>query len=579
MKILLTSLNSKYIHSNLGLRYLRETCPGQDILLREYTINDRLDVVAGDIYKAGAAIVGFACYIWNIGETMEIVNTLKQVAPDTRIILGGPEVSYNPLDYLAQGADFVVVGEGERTFTELIEILAANRPELLAEVKGLAYNSPHGPVLNQPRELIRDLSTVPSPYAQLDLLEHKIAYVESSRGCPFNCQYCLSSTFQGVRFFPLERTKQELRRLVVAGVKQVKFVDRTFNCSKAHALALWSFIKDWNPAANFHFEISADLLDEQLLQFLQDVPKGLFQFEVGVQSTNLRTLELIDRRTDLAVLSGNVRRVAGGNNIQQLLDLIAGLPEEDYASFARSFNEVYSWGPDKLQLGFLKLLKGSGIRARAAQWGYKFSASPPYQVLATNWLSYEEILRLHLIEDLVDKYFNSGRFGYSLAYLVTERGGDAFGLFEGLAAYWEDKGWHRQSHNPQGLFQLLWNYYAGHTPERDGDIFAELLKLDYLLQDKPARTPEWFPAPEPLFFKQRAGTFFHQGLPRLMPQLKELSKREINKHFHLDSFSPQLAEYLGLPLMGEEGEPLYLLFYYPGHLLKADRPGFIPVVI
>jgi radical SAM superfamily enzyme YgiQ (UPF0313 family) len=583
VKILLTTLNSKYIHSNLALRYLRETCPEEDILLKEYTINDRLEVVAGDIYRTGAQILGFSCYIWNITETLQIINTLKQVAPGIVIILGGPEVSYNPSEYLAQGADYVVIGEGEQAFPKLIDILKITSPtkreELLANVKGLAYETEQGTCINPPRDLIKDLGGIPSPYTTLDGLEHKIAYVESSRGCPFNCQYCLSSTIQGVRFFPLERTKEELQKLISAGVRQIKFVDRTFNCNKQHALELWSFIKDWHPEGNFHFEIAGDLLDAELLEFLQDVPKGLFQFEVGVQSTNLRTLELIDRKTDLDKLSKNVMQVATGKNIMQLLDLIAGLPEEDYASFGRSFNAVYSWGPDKLHLGFLKLLQGSGVRRKVEQWGFKFNTEPPYQVLASNWLSYEELLRLQIIEDLVDKYFNSGRYKYSLTFLVNQQSGDAFGLFEKLAIYWESKGYHRQAHNAKVLFQLLWDFYLEAFPEQRNTLFAELLKLDYLLLDKPSRTPDWISFIEPPFFRERSNQFFQQGLLRLMPQLKELSKREINKHFHLDSFSPQLAGYLELPLISDGEEPLYLLFYYPGQLLKADSPGFIPVVI
>ncbi|HEX3014910.1 MAG TPA: radical SAM protein, partial [Desulfobacteria bacterium] len=306
MKILLTTLNSKFIHANLALRYLRGMGAEEDILLREYTINDRLEVIAGDIFQLAADVIGFSCYIWNITETLELIDTLHQVSPETIIILGGPEVSYDPGEYLTRpGVDFVVFGEGEQTWRELLTVLRPEVPkrvisrERLSQINGLAYRADGKPVINQPRELIKDLGTIPSPYLRLDGLENKIAYVESTRGCPFNCQYCLSSTFQGVRYFPLERTKQELKQLIAAGVTQVKFVDRTFNCNKQHALAIWRFLAAWHPAANFHFEISADLLDEEIISFLRQVPPGLFQFEIGVQSTNSQTLDSIRRKTNL----------------------------------------------------------------------------------------------------------------------------------------------------------------------------------------------------------------------------------------------------------------------------------------
>ncbi len=588
MRVLLTTLNSKFIHSNLALRYLQEACPAEETLLEEYTINDRLEVIAGEIYKSCADVIGFSCYIWNITQTLELVGILRQVAPRTVIILGGPEVSYDPAAYLApsMGVDYVVFGEGEETFRELIALLETGpRQNLkqwrdaagLAEIKGLAFSTAAAPTVNAARELIKDLAQIASPYITTAGLEHKIAYVESSRGCPFNCQYCLSSTLAGVRFLPWERTKAELQKLVAAGVKQIKFVDRTFNCNQGHALKVMRYLAEWHPAVNFHFEISADLLDETMLEFLQQVPSGLFQFEVGVQSTNLTSLDLISRRTDLAKLAANVKAVRAGGRVRQFLDLIAGLPGEDYRSFANSFNEVFSWQPDKIQLGFLKLLKGSGMRSKAADWDYRFAAAPPYQVLQNSWLSYAELLRLQGIEDMVDKFFNSGRFKHTLAYLINMFGGDAFALFEALGTYWEENGYHRQAQNARKLYELLAEFFRERMRLEETE-FTELLKLDYLLWEKPTQVPTWFNSPSIPCFRERVETFFREGLLQLMPQLKPLSRRELHRYFHLEPFSPCLAAYLNLPLLSEE-EPLYLLFYYPGALIKAERPGYIPVAL
>lgn len=583
MKILLTTLNAKYVHSNLALRYLRAVCPEEEVMIQEYTINDRLDVIAGEIYRTDAAVVGFSCYIWNLAPTLELVGILRQVSPSTVIVLGGPEVSYDPAEYVksAAGADIVVCGEGEETWRELIASLKGEGLRLdaapdLSRIKGIAYRSPGGPAVNPPRTLIRDLGSVPSPYTAMDGLENKIAYIESTRGCPFNCQYCLSSTFQGVRYFPLQQTKQELERLVGAGVRQIKFVDRTFNCSKTHAMEIMTFLAAWNPPANFHFEISADLLDEEMLGFLKGVPPGLFQFEVGVQSTNPATLDLIQRRTDLALLEKNVRAISAAGNIMQLVDLIAGLPAEDYQSFARSFNTVYSWGPDKLQLGFLKLLKGSGIRERGAEWGYKFTASPPYRVLANNLLSYADVLKLEIIEDMVEKFFNSGRFKHTLSYLIEQFQQDPFACFEELAGFWRERGYQRLAHSAQALFELLLEFYRRRFSGGER-LFAGLLKLDYLLWNKPVHIPAWFPLEDFPCFKQRADAFFRAGLPQLLPQVKQVSRRELQRYFHLEPFAPEVLQYLGMLEMAGDGP--CLLFYYPGPLLQALRPGFMPAVI
>ena len=359
MNVILSTLNSKYIHSNLAIRYLKEYV--RDIVeveLAEFTINQNLDEISGELFKMNPDLIGFSTYIWNVKEILEIIERLKIVNPDLKILLGGPEVSYDGYELLLNnpGIDFVIAGEGEETYKELIQ----GRP--LEEIKGLAFRCGEKIKVNIPRPLIKDINSIPSPYINIgDEYRNKIVYYETSRGCPFNCKFCLSSTIRGVRYMNIERVKEDIDSLIDAGVKQVKFVDRTFNSNKKFSKAVMEHIISRDPKeVNFHLELTAHLIDDEQLEFLEDIKEGLFQFEIGVQSTNPQTIEAIGRTTDIEYLKKVSSKIKSFKNIHQHLDLIAGLPYENYNSFSKSFNSIYEIRPEKIQLGFLKLLKEIG---------------------------------------------------------------------------------------------------------------------------------------------------------------------------------------------------------------------------
>ena len=404
MNIILATLNTKYIHSNLAIRYLKayvdEAC---SVELAEFTINQRSEDIAAEIFLMEASLVGFSTYIWNIDQILDVCHILKLTAPDIRIILGGPEVSYDPQEILENNnyIDMIVFGEGEQTFKELVTGVK------FSEILGLAYRAGSKVVVNPSRPLIEDLGLLPFPYTDEDNLENKIVYYEASRGCPFNCAFCLSSTIRGVRFFPIERVKRDLNYLMVSKAKQVKFVDRTFNANKEFSNAIMEHIAESDPdMTSFHLEMTAHLIDEEQLDFFKKLKKGLFQFEIGVQSTNDPTIEVIGRNTDFSKLREVSKLISSYGNIHQHLDLIAGLPYESYERFGKSFDDLFEIQPDKIQLGFLKLLKGSSLRNNSEKYGYKFHNKAPYEILSNHYISYGEIIKLKDIEKLVDVYYN-----------------------------------------------------------------------------------------------------------------------------------------------------------------------------
>lgn len=540
MKIILTTLNAKYIHSSLALRYLKAYCRGEfpDISLMEFSINDQLSLVVGEIYKSKPDIIGFSCYIWNFGQIITIAGMLKKVLPQTRIILGGPEVSYDPNDILDKHPfiDFVIAGEGEEAFLKFLQALQAGQN--FSEVPGLSYRDNHEVHLNGQAQLIKQLDSIPSPYQDnLEDLANKIVYYESSRGCPFSCQYCLSSTLSGVRFFSLNRVKEDLNKLINSGVKQVKFVDRTFNCRKEHALEIFEFLAGFETNVNFHFEIAADLLDEDYSPVLSKVPPGLFQFEIGVQSTNRETLKLIDRVMDLNMVAANVAFLRRNNNIHLHLDLIAGLPGEDYKSFRRSFNEVYGMKPHQLQLGFLKVMKGSGVRQRADEFGLIYNSEPPYEILQSKDISYGQLLKLKTIEDLVEKYPNSQRFTNSLEFMIHHYL-SPFDFYEDLAEYWEARGYHRQSHSIVRLFEILDEFFI-YRGFQGNMKFRHLMKFDFLLFEQNARLPKIFEENESPVVKERIWEFLKnpENISKYLEHLRDLPAKEIIKKVRFESFS------------------------------------------
>ena len=512
MRYLLCGINAKYIHSNLAIfclkAYAEANGPtGAEYVIKEYTINHYVEDILQDIYEEKAEIVVFSCYIWNISFVRELAEELKKVSPDVQIWVGGPEVSYDAERFLRENpaVDLVMQGEGEETFTALVtraeqagaETLRSER-RTWAEVKRnvLPENMPVGVAWREETAIyntgfapVMDMDAIPFVYEDFHLFEHKIIYYESSRGCPFSCSYCLSSVDKTVRFRSLSKVLPELQRFLDAGVPQVKFVDRTFNCRKSHAMAIWRYICEHdNGVTNFHFEISADLLDEEAMELFARMRPGLIQLEIGVQSTNPATIGAIHRNMDLPKLFANVDRVHRMGNIHQHLDLIAGLPNESYGQFRISFNDLYAHRPDQLQLGFLKVLKGTCMEAEAGKYAIRYRSQPPYEVLSTAWLTYDEVIRLKGIEELVEMYYNSGQFSGILSYVMPQFA-SPFDFFEQFSLSYRGKNCHKMNHNRMDKYRILREFLDEKMislPFRD-----EVLLLDMYLRENVKSRPAW----------------------------------------------------------------------------------------
>ncbi len=496
MKILLAACNAKYIHSNLAVYNLMAYAKKyKDVLvLREFTINQPRDEIMKHIYRERPDIVCFSCYIWNISFVKELASDLAQVMPETRFWAGGPEVSFDAEGFLSENPAFtgIMVGEGEQTFLELTEHYVEGS-RALADILGLVYRDGQELFSTGWREPL-DLSLVPFAYETLSDFKNRIIYYESSRGCPFSCSYCLSSVDKRLRFRSLDLVKKELQFFLDHGVPQVKFVDRTFNCKHDHAMAVWTYIRDHdNGITNFHFEISADLLREEELALLGTMRPGLIQLEIGVQSTNRETLGAISRNMDFGRLCQNVETIHGFANIHQHLDLIAGLPYEDYDSFHRSFKEVYALKPQQLQLGFLKVLKGSAMEREAGGYGICHKAKEPYEVLCTRWLSYEDVLLLKEVESMVEIYYNSGQFVHTVAYLEGFFP-DAFLFYEALGRYYRKKGYGEISHSRIRRYEILLEF-AGEYPGIERDVLIEKMLMDLYLREHLKSRPSFAPYP------------------------------------------------------------------------------------
>ena len=406
MKILLTTLNSKFIHTNLAIRYLRESVKDLvEVDVREYTINNQLDYILKDIYKNNYDVVFFSTYIWNIYDIVKLCDNLKKVKPEIKIGLGGPEVTYDSESAMEkyEFLDYILCGEGELVFRDLVQHLLGQKK--IEDVKGIVYREDKKIIVNEEMELLQNLDEIPSPYENLDIKEYenRIVYYETSRGCPFNCQYCLSSAIKGLRYFSIDRVKRDLKNLIDARVSQIKFIDRTFNANKKFAKEIMEFLmENDNGYTTYHFEVTAHLLDDDMLNFLKNCKEGLFQFEIGVQSTNQKTLDAVGRRDDFEKLSYVVKTIKSFRNIHQHLDLIAGLPYEGYERFEQSFNDVFNLGIEQLQLGFLKMIKGTGMRYSAEKYGYKFKDYAPYEILFNDFMTYDEILKIKDIEEILE---------------------------------------------------------------------------------------------------------------------------------------------------------------------------------
>ncbi|WP_042471332.1 B12-binding domain-containing radical SAM protein [Bacillus ndiopicus] len=488
MKIVLTTLNAKYIHTNLAIRYLKASAYPEFIPeLAEYTIKDPAFNIVSDLFQKQPDVVGFSCYIWNIEETLHVIKMLKTVLPNTKIILGGPEVSYDVHHWLKNHAeiDFIVMGEGETSFKELMHYFNGEMP--LEDVRGICYLIDGKVKIHaQPPKI--DLRELATPFRFEEDLPHlgkRIQYIETSRGCPFQCQFCLSSIEVGVRYFNREKIKEDIRFLMDNGAKTIKFVDRTFNISRSYAMEMFQFLIDEHkPGVVFQFEITADIMRPEVIQFLNDnAPKGLFRFEIGVQSTNDLTNELVKRRQNFEKLKRTVTMVKEGGKIDQHLDLIAGLPEEDYDSFRDTFNDVFAMRPEELQLGFLKLLRGTGLRLEAKKYGYTYVDIAPYEIFSNNVLTFDEIVRIKHAEDVLEKYWNAHRMDYTIEYLVTEVFETPFDFFQNFGTYWETQGWSRIGHQLEDLFRRLLEFLQT-VPNVDLDIIQNIMQLDYLKEQQ-----------------------------------------------------------------------------------------------
>ena len=496
MKILLAACNAKYIHSNLAV-YNLKSCSGEyssSVVVKEYTINQIRDDILKDIYLEQPDVVCFSCYIWNISFVRELVPDLKKILPQVEFWAGGPEVSYDAVEFLKKNPVFfgVMVGEGEETFHELAGYYIERKPETLSGIRGVAFrdeNKGRDIVHTGWRELM-DLSKVPFAYSNLTEFKNRIIYYESSRGCPFSCSYCLSSIDKKLRFRDIGLVKKELQFFIDNKVPQVKFVDRTFNCKHDHAMEIWRYItENDNGITNFHFEISADLLRAEELALMKTMRPGLIQLEIGVQSTNPQTIKAIRRTMDFEKLKGIVEQIHSFGNIHQHLDLIAGLPYEGYDSFHKSFCDVYALRPEQFQLGFLKVLKGSHMMEMTGEYQILYKDREPYEVLSTAWLTYGEILRLKMVESMVEVYYNSGQFKHTLVFL-EQYFEDPFRMYEALGRFYEKKGYSEISHSRMRRYEILMEF-AGEQKEIPSEALSDVMLLDLYLRENLKSRPSF----------------------------------------------------------------------------------------
>lgn len=570
MEVALVALNAQYIHTNLAVRSIAayaQACGGVAPTVLEYTINQQPGWILEQLYRQKADCYIFSCYIWNVEIIKALARDLRKLLPHALLAAGGPEVSYHTAAFLAQNPAFdaVIQGEGEAACHQLFAALAQGKS--WQGLAGLVVRA-GGTIRANPRRIPPDMDTLPFAYTDLGMLGARIVYYESMRGCPFGCSYCLSSIEKGVRFKSLPLVKQELLRLLRAAPKQVKFVDRTFNCNKQRALEIWRFLHQHdNGTTNFHFELAGELLDDEATRFLAGVRAGLFQFEIGVQSTNPKTLEEIDRPADVHALFRRVQALKAPGNIHLHLDLIAGLPWEGYESFENSFNQVYAQRPHQFQLGFLKVLGGSKMEHKAQNYGLVWQSGAPFEVLYTKWLSYEELAALHGVAHMVELYYNSGRFGHTVAYIQGQFP-SAFGFYEKLAAFYAAGGHTAAPLGKLGQYQLLGDFMA--AERLAGAAHAGwLCKLDMALHEKPKTPPPFAAANCTAAFGRTILDFYANGknVEEFLPAYMGLAPKQIRKMAHVEVFPFQ-------PFTGQAGI-CALLFDYRrrdinGHALVQD---------
>ncbi len=540
MKTVLVAINAKYIHSNLAVYSLRSYARtfGYEPELLEFTINQQKDQILKGIYEAKPDLLCFSCYIWNLSYAEEIIEDIKKILPKVTIWAGGPEVSYDAPKFLKRHpeVDGIMCAEGEKTLTELISYyeIGKSQGKSLDGINGIVYQE-NKTIHQTPLRDIMNMDDLVFPYEDLKDFEHKIIYYESSRGCPFSCSYCLSSIDKKLRFRSFSLVEKELEFFLAHKVPQVKFVDRTFNCKKSHAMAIWTYIKEHdNGITNFHFEVAADLLTEDEIALIQTMRPGLIQLEIGVQSTNEKTLAEIHRKTDFEEITRKVKAVQKGENVHQHLDLIAGLPYENYESFGHSFNDVYALKPEQLQLGFLKVLKGSYMAEAAEGYGCVHKAKPPYEVLGTRWLSYEEILKLKGVEEMVEVYYNSGQFQKTIR-AMEHLFETAFSMYEELADFYEKNGYNEVSHTRIRRYEILQEFLQ--EKEANLEYFKQLMIFDLYARENMKTRPQW--ANDLSAYKMQILDFYkkEEENPELLTDYQGYQARQTIKMTHIEVFT------------------------------------------
>ena len=561
MNILLTAINAKYIHSNLAVYSLRAYAAGkcekykEEIGIAEYTINQPLDQILMDLYKRKPEVLCFSCYLWNIEYVEQLVAELGKIMPQTDIWLGGPEVSYHASHMLEQFPQVygIMRGEGEETFLELAEFYYNNsgksleqceKVQRLKEIVGITFRDGEEIIETADRSVM-DLSKVPFVYEDLDVFKNKIIYYESSRGCPFSCSYCLSSIDKCLRFRDLELVKKELQFFIAHEIPQVKFVDRTFNCKHSHSMEIWSYIKEHDKGkTNFHFEVAADLLNEEELNLISTMRPGLIQLEIGVQSTNEQTIKEIHRTMKFSQVTEVVNRVHAAKNIHQHLDLIAGLPFEDYNSFHKSFCDVYALRPEQLQLGFLKVLKGSYMEEKTKDYELLYQNRPPYEVLSTKWLPYSDVIRLKGLEEMVEVYYNSRQFEHTME-LLEQVFGDAFVMFEEMSNYYEEHGYYGVNHNRVARYEILYAFIkevalVQYETLLTEEQFRQTLVMDLYLRENMKNRPAF--AGDSLVSKEVERTFYDTEAEehQYLKGYEKYDKRQLRKMTHLENIDGHL---------------------------------------
>lgn len=570
MKTILAAVNAKYIHSNLAVYSLRAYAKYylSETKIAEYTINQQIDEILMDLYREQPELLCFSCYIWNLDYVEELVREIKKILPETIIWLGGPEVSYDAKEVLLRLPEVagVMKGEGEETFAALLDFYHG-KIERLDEIAGITFRKENGEIQENVWREVMELSLVPFVYEDLSLFEHKIIYYETSRGCPFQCSYCLSSVDKCLRFRDLDLVKRELQYFLDQKVPQVKFVDRTFNCRHGHAKEIWKYLLEHdNGITNFHFEVSADLLDEEELELISRMRPGLIQLEIGVQSTNPDTIREIKRTMNFERLSEVVKKIKAMGNTHQHLDLIAGLPYEGYESFGRSFDDVYSLTPDQLQLGFLKVLKGSYMQEHAEEYGLLYKGKPPYEVLGTSWLSYGEIAQLKKIEEMVEVYYNSGQFANTLRFLVKEFA-SPFRMYEKLSSYYEEKGLFARNHTRTARYEILLDFIEENIKGKT-EFYRELLVYDLYLRENIKSRPEF--SGEPLADKEFLKAFYdrEEKDPAYLKSYEKTESRKLRKMTHIEVFEFQVDQDM------EPGKTVLLFDYQNRNPLNYEAAVF-----